>query len=285
MLEWQIGRWDPRGDMAGDPVEPAHPHVWFAVDGTTVDARGWCWYPHRWAGGAFATGYDQLLRLLPSPPLYPVRISRNRALVCAWGAYVPAVGHEPPYLGFGEIALMAFVTCGQEPAPPLLPGLGRRAMKRFGFGFFPVMVVVTNRVAAELYRILFGIPSSVADIRVEQRFDRERFVCEADGQLVWDLTVRSDGRPSAGIPDAEDWFYTVEGGEVFRSPVGGSGISAVAVRVHAGCGAMTTVRAGVLSPGASTSDTLLRFPCAPAPRVRASRCSRRSARTASRNFG
>ena len=62
-------------------------------------------------------------------------------------------------------------------------------------------------------------------MRVEQRLDHERFVCESEGRFVWDLTVRSDGRPSAGDPGAEDWFYTIEDGEVYRVPVGGSGIS------------------------------------------------------------
>ena len=71
---------------------------------------------------------------------------------------------------------MAFVTCEVKPAPPLVPGLGRWAMQRYGCGFFPMMTVVTNRVAAELYRLLLGIRAAVADVRVEQRLDHERFV-------------------------------------------------------------------------------------------------------------
>lgn len=189
------------------------------------DVRQWHWYPHRWAGGAFAVDYVQLRSLLPAPPVHPLRLSRNRALVCAWGAYVREVGHEPPCFGYGEVALMALVTCGDKPAPPLLPGLGRRAMTRHGFGFFPVMTVVTNPLAAEMYERLLGIAASVADIRVEQRADRERFVCEADGRLVWDLTVRSDGRPAADRADSCDWFYTAQGGDIYRSPIGGSGVS------------------------------------------------------------
>ena len=211
--------------MAGHRADAGSAKVWYDVDGQRVEVPGWNWYPHRWAGGAFTTDYWQLRRMLPSPPLHPVRVSRNRALACARGAYVSAAGHEPPCVGFGEVALMAFVTRGEKPAPPLVPGLGRRAMQRYGFGFFPIMTVVTNRVAAELYRILLGIPAEVADVRVEQRLDHERFVCRSDGRLVWDLTVRSDGRPSAGDPGFEDWFYAVEDGDLYRVPVGGSGIS------------------------------------------------------------
>jgi hypothetical protein len=37
--------------------------------------------------------------------------------------------------------------------------------------------------------------------------------------------VRCDGRPSAGDPETNDWFYAVEGEEVFRIPVAGSGVS------------------------------------------------------------
>ena len=211
--------------MAGHVGEQTSLGLWFAVDGERVDVPGWHWYPHRWAGGALTADYGLLRRLLPSPPLYPVRVSRNRALVCAWGAYVHAAGNQPPFFGFGEVALRAFVTFGERPAPPLVPGLGRWATQRYGFGTYPLMTVVTNRVAAELYRILLGVPAAVADVRVEQHTDEERFVCECDGRLVWDLTVRSDGRPSAGDPGVEEWFYTVEGGEVYRVPIGGSGVS------------------------------------------------------------
>lgn len=198
---------------------------WFAPDGERVEVPSWHLYPYRWAGGAFTTDYGQLRRLVPSPPLYPMRVGRDRALVCASGAYVPAAGDEPPFLRFGEVALMAFVTFGDKPAPPLVPGFGRWARQRFGFGFFPIMAAVTNRPAAELYRTFLGIPAVVADVRIEQRLDHERFVCECEGRLVWDLSVRSGGRPSAGDPGAEEWFYTIDRGEIYRVPVGGSGIS------------------------------------------------------------
>jgi hypothetical protein len=128
-------------------------------------------------------------------------------------------------MGYGEVAVMAFVTCGDKPAPPLVSGMGRWAMKRYGFGFFPVTMVVTNRTAAEMYRTFLGISAAVADLRIEQRLAQERFVCECDGGLVWDLTVRSDGKPSARDPGAQDWFYAMEDGEAYRLPVGGAGIS------------------------------------------------------------
>ena len=208
-----------------DVNDGSSPRRWFAPDGERVGVPAWRLYPYRWAGGAFTTDYGRLRRLVSSPPLHPVRVGRDRALVCASGAYVPAAGDEPPFLRFGEVALMAFVTYGDKPAPPLVPGLGRWARQRCGFGFFPIMAAVTNRPAAVLYRTFLGIPAVVADLRVEQRLDHERFVCECDGRLVWDLTVRSDGRPSAGDPAAEEWFYTIERGEIYRVPVGGSGIS------------------------------------------------------------
>lgn len=207
------------------------------MDGTLVELPRWHWYPHRWAGGAFTADYGQVQGLLPSPPLHPVRVSRKRALVCASGAYIPTVGDEAPFFGFGEVAVMAFVTCGEKPAPPLVPGLSRSAMHRYGFGFFPLAMLVTNRVAAELYRLLLGIPAHVADVRVEQRLDRERFVCEDNGRLVCDLTVRSDGRPSAGRPGARDWFYAAEHSDVYRVAVGASGVS----RSRLGAGAASVI--------------------------------------------
>jgi hypothetical protein len=198
--------------------------LWFAVDGERAEVPGWHWYPHRWAGGAFTADYGLLRRLVPSP-VHPVRVSRNRGLVCVWGAHVSAAGGKPPFFGFGEVAVDVFVTCGLRPAPPIVPGLGRRAGQHYGFGVYPLMKAVTNRVAAELYRILLGVPAAVADVRIEQRLDHERFVCEVDGRPVVDLTVRSDGRPGAGDQGAQSWFYTVEGGEVYRLAIGESGIS------------------------------------------------------------
>lgn len=206
-------------------IEHDSPLALLGEDEVGLEQPAWTWYPHRWAGGAFTTDYQQLRRLLPSPPLYPVRVSRDRALVCVWGAHISAAGHQPPFLQFGEVALVAFVTHGDQPAPPLVPGLGRRAMEHYGFGFFPLMIAVTNPLAARMYQGLCGIPARIADIRVEQRIGWERFVCECDGQLVWDLTVRSDGQPSAEDREARDWFYAVEDGQVYRLPLGVAGVS------------------------------------------------------------
>jgi hypothetical protein len=205
-----------------DAVEDA---PWFEAEGVRIEPANWHWYPHRFAGAVFSADFEEVQRLLPSPPLFPVRISRNRALVFAWGAHIPAVGHEPPFFGFGEVALFAYVTCGEEAAPPSVPMLGSRAMTHYGFGGYMLMLVVTNRVAAQLYRTLCGVPATVADLRVERRPDTERFVCTSDEDLIWDLTVCVDGRPTVDDSEAAASYYSYEDGELYRVPVGGAGVS------------------------------------------------------------
>lgn len=206
------------------------PRLWFEADGARVDATDWHWYPHRFAGAVFSADLEEVARQVPSPLLHPMRFVPHRATLMVYGAHCPAVGREPPYFGFGEMAVIAYVTRGDEPAPPLVPALGKRAMTRHGFGGFMLMLVVTNRVAAETYRILMGLPALVGDIRHEQRLDRERFVCEIGGELVCDLTIRSDGRPTLDTTEqalAEQGlgFYVTEGDQLYTLPVGGAGVS------------------------------------------------------------
>ncbi len=211
--------------MATQMESSPRDQAWFEVDRVKVEPGVWRWYPHRFAGAVFSADFDEVRRLLPSPPLFPVRITKNRALVMAWGAHIPSVGFEPPYLGFGEVALIAYVSCGDEPAPPLLPMVGTRAMARFGFGGYMLMLVVTNRVAAELYKTLAGVPAMTAALRVEQRLESERFISESAEGVICDLTVKTDGRPTVDQSAADMSFFAYENGELYRIPVGGSGVS------------------------------------------------------------
>lgn len=95
------------------------------------------------------------------------------------------------------------------------------------------MMVVTNRVAAQLYQTMLGVSASVAALRVEHRSGSERFVCVADEGEIWDLTVRSDGFPtSPNEAGAAQSFYAYEDGHVFRVPVGGSGRSLCRIGVR-----------------------------------------------------
>lgn len=210
-------------ERAGSSGGPA---FWFAVDGVRVLQEGWHWYPHRWAGGLFTADFAEVARLLPCARLHPVRWGRRRALVCAFGACQLAVGGAPPLFGYGEVGLLAWVTWGDEPAPPLAPFLGGWARARYQTGFYTLLSAVTSRVAGELSRVVMGTRAVVADVRNEQRPDRERFVCEASGRLLWDLTVRSDGHPFGGSQSEQAW-YADQDGEVFMMPVAGSGVSRV----------------------------------------------------------
>lgn len=144
--------------------------------------------------------------------------------MCAFGAYHPAVGGAPPLFGYGEVGLLAWVTWGDEAAPPLVPFLGGWAKARYGTGFYTLLSVITSRVAGELSRVVMGTRAVVADVRSEQRPGRERFVCEGNRRLLWDLTVRSDGRLFRGSRSVQNW-YAAQDGEVFVVPAEGTGIS------------------------------------------------------------
>jgi hypothetical protein len=211
-------------------MQTHEPGVWFEVDGVRVDATDWHWYPHRFAGAVFSADLKEVASQLPSPPLHPMKFVPNRASLMVYGARYTTVGKAPPYFGFGEMAVVTYVTRGHEPAPPLVPALGKRAMGRHGFGEYMLMLVVTNRVAAETYRLLAGIPAVVGDIRHEQRLDRERFVCEVDGELVCDLSIRSDGRPtvdSSGQAMVEQGLglYVTEDDQLYTLPMDEAGVS------------------------------------------------------------
>ena len=121
------------------------PAFWFSVDGVRVEQQGWYWYPYRWAGGLFTADFGEVARLLPSGQLHPVRWGRRRTVVCAFGAYHPAVGGAPPLFGYGEAGLLAWVTWGEEPAPPLAPFLGGWAKARYRTGFYTLWSAVTSR--------------------------------------------------------------------------------------------------------------------------------------------
>ena len=196
---------------------------WGKVDGSHMEPPGWHWYPHRWAGGLFTADARQVNRLLPAP-LRAVRWGRGRTVVCAFGAVHRAVGGLPPLVGYGEIGLLAWVTRGEKPAAPFLPMLGSQAMVRFGTGTYRLMSVVTSRAAAEQSRVITGTEALVGDVREEQRPGWERFVCEVSGQLVRDLRLRADGRPSAGESESGEW-YVEQDGSVFTLPSAERGIS------------------------------------------------------------
>lgn len=216
--------------MTTGQMETRESPLWFEVDGVKVDATDWHWYPHRFAGAVFSADLREVARRLPSPLLHPMRFLPNRASVMVYGAHYTAVGKGPPYFGFGEMAVVTYVTRGDEPAPPLVPVLGKRAMGRHGFGEYMLMLVVTNRVAAETYRVLAGVPAVVGDIRHEQRLDRERFVCEIEGELICDLSIRSDGRPtvdSSGQAMIEQGLglYVTENDQLYALPMDETGVS------------------------------------------------------------
>jgi hypothetical protein len=62
--------------------------------------------------------------------------------------------------------------------------------------------ISTSRVATEFNRIALGWPGFVADIRNEQKPERERFIATDGDDLIVELSIRPTGKP-------EDWGPTL----------------------------------------------------------------------------
>jgi hypothetical protein len=117
--------------------------------------------------------------------------------------------------------LLAMATCGLSAAPPVLPVVGQMLpvigdalARRYGLGFCTLALVVTNRVAGELSRVLFGDPASLGQIRLEQGRDALRFSATDDGGGVVTLDVPTGER---GQPvDSISYLYSVQGTDLLR---------------------------------------------------------------------
>jgi hypothetical protein len=170
------------------------------VNGVVTDNGPWCWGPQRFAAGYFTADEHAVQALLPSEELHPVAVRRGRALVMAYGFDCSGLwGTWCPPFRYGEVGVLALVTHGAEAAPPgvgaVLPNVSQRAAQKRGFGMYLLQLAVTNRLARDLGNVFLGTNKFLADVRNEQRRTTDRFVATEDGTHVFDLTVRSDGRP------------------------------------------------------------------------------------------
>lgn len=170
----------------------------FQVDGVTYGEGRFERTIDRFAAGLFTADADAVRRWLPAQTMWPLRVSPRRAVVLAFGAtYEWRMGSLAPFRS-GEMAVLALVTLGASPAPPLLPllgGAGRRLDARYRTGSFFLEVATSNRVAQGVYRSVFGLPGFVAEVRNDRWPGADRFTCAEAGRRVLDLTVHADVPP------------------------------------------------------------------------------------------
>lgn len=169
------------------------------VPGFGVVHRPLFYYPHRMVTGVFTADLGQVRDRLPSRSLHPVRWGRDRAVVAVMGAFHSCVS-DPTHEGamaYGASGVFLLVTHGEHDAPPFVPLLGLPVPERFHFGLFALHWGVTARPVIEVGRRLMGMPLFLADLRYEERAGFDRVAVRDRGQAVWDLTVRTTGKPES----------------------------------------------------------------------------------------
>ena len=186
--------------MVNSFFPPLTPSYQIEVNGEIVEGGPWCWGRQRFAAGYLTADRDAVRDLLPSQELHPVAVRKSRALVMAYAFDCPASwGTWCPPFRYGEVGVLAFVTRGPHPAPPgvaaVLPMVSQRMADRWGFGMYCLQLAVSNRFARDLGNVFLGTNKFLTDVRNEQRRTTDRFAAEEGGALVFDVTVRSDGRP------------------------------------------------------------------------------------------
>lgn len=108
-------------------------------------------------GGFFAADFARVRAALPSDDLHPVRLLDGRAIVA-----VVAFNYIETTIGpYGEVGVCVPVTRGRA-APRLLPALLESRYP--GFGMVVLHLPVTNAVARDGGRVVWGYPKFVADM-------------------------------------------------------------------------------------------------------------------------
>jgi len=197
----------------------------FRVDGQRVDAGRLAWLWGDAVGGMFTADALAVSELLPSRQLHPLRVSRRRTVVTVGGAGVEWRLAGLPTFHSLDVQVIAMVTGGDRPAAPLLPVVGLmldRGWASFGAGFVPLLVMTSNRVAAELYRVLLGWPAVVTDVTREHLPGHTRYLSSRDGKVLVDVLARS-GMPASSFAEAQP-LYGVRDGRLFRSTLSGRGL-------------------------------------------------------------
>jgi len=182
--------------------------------------------------GFFSAAYEPTRALLPSSEMHPVTLPNGRAIVG-----VTAFNYLETSLGpYGEIAVIIACTYGRR-GLPMLPLLleGRYA----GWGVFVLHLPVTNILARDAGRAIFGYAKFVADMDFERRPTHQRVRLSEGDSHILTLTVQQrgltqkDNRPiiTYSVLDGELLRTTVPSRAVYQMGLG-SGLGTLALGDH-----------------------------------------------------
>jgi hypothetical protein len=136
--------------------------------------------------GIFSASYEAVSAALPSPDLFPVRLTEDRANIIV-AAYNYIECDAGPY---GEILIGASCTYQRE-APPVLPLLLETHFPNQGV--FVLHLPVTSQLARDGGRKLYGFTKFMADMDFEKRPSHQKVRLEENGKHILTLTVRQRG--------------------------------------------------------------------------------------------
>lgn len=195
----------------------------FVVNGVRFEVGSLSWVWRNVVGGMFTADADAVGLLLPAP-LHPLRVTRHRTVLTVGGVEVEwRVGSLPPFRSL-DVQVVAMVTAGDRPAPPLVPMAGlmtNRGRAAYGAGFLPLRYATTNRVAAELYRILLGWPVMLTDVTRQRLPGHTRYVAGDKKTMLLDVVARS-GMPGKSFRESQP-LYGIRDRLLLRASLSGHG--------------------------------------------------------------
>lgn len=204
------------------------------MDGTEFGGAPATFTCDRYALAFFTADAGEVARRLPSPRLHPLRWFDGRAAMFVSALDVTIRIGELPPIRAAEMNVAAMVTYGRSrplPVIPLLgvvkpPLVGGPVNNRYHPGQVYLAAFGTNRIDAEINRLLFGAPGSVRPIRQDRSPDRWRFTAtDGDGTEILSLEVPAGGR---AIPvDQVVHTYLVRGPTLLRLPEHETGAEAL----------------------------------------------------------
>jgi Acetoacetate decarboxylase (ADC) len=134
----------------------------------------------------FTAAHRKVKELMPSERLHPIALKRDRALVA-----IAAFNYIDTTIGsYGEIGVVAPVVYGKKAPPIVVPALLESGFP--GFGMVILHLPVTNQLARDGGRGLWGYPKFVADMHFT--ITPEYMECRLSEKQDHILTIRAARR-------------------------------------------------------------------------------------------
>lgn len=153
----------------------------------------------------------KLRALMPSEKLHPVRLSGDRAVI----AFVAFNYIDTTIGSYGEVGVAVPAVHGPKPPPAILPLLFES--NHPGFGMLVVHLPVTNTLARDAGRALWGFTKFVADMRFTITPEYMQCVVSENREHV--LTMRVARRGIARRDTKPVVTYSVRNGELIKTTI------------------------------------------------------------------